>query len=77
MECNCISITKESKPKEHFIEKRGVFGFNPWLLYGLNAATGVLVAIAIPLHDSDRNVFVSYNFEANYNMANIPQGDYS
>lgn len=28
----------------------------------------VLVAIAIPLGLAHRNVFVSYNFEANYNM---------
>ncbi|KAG5669067.1 hypothetical protein PVAND_016967 [Polypedilum vanderplanki] len=62
--------TIESEVKEHKIEKRGIFF--PWLLYSLNAATGILVAIAIPLPDIDRNVFMSYNFEANYNLPNIP-----
>lgn len=33
---------------------------------------GILVAIAIPLHELDRNVFMSYNFEANYNMVGQP-----
>ncbi|XP_055706866.1 uncharacterized protein LOC129803954 [Phlebotomus papatasi] len=36
--------------------------------YPTNSATGILVAIAIPLDLPHRNVFVSYNFEANYNM---------
>ncbi|XP_059621823.1 uncharacterized protein LOC132265261 [Phlebotomus argentipes] len=33
-----------------------------------NSATGILVAISVPLILPQRNVFVSYNFEANYNM---------
>lgn len=37
---------------------------------------GILVAIAIPIKDLpeglSQHVFVSYNFEANYNMPNIP-----
>ncbi|KAG5670644.1 hypothetical protein PVAND_000892 [Polypedilum vanderplanki] len=44
----------------------------PSILYGYNAATGILVAIAIPVPLPDQNVFVSYNFEANFNMANQP-----
>lgn len=56
----------------HHLQKRGLF--YPWLVYSLNAATGILVAIAIPLHDiDDRNAFVSYNFEANYNMPGQPE----
>lgn len=50
------------------IHKRGLF--YPVLLYPYNAATGILVAIAIPLSLPDRNVFLSYNFEMNYNMPN-------
>jgi hypothetical protein len=52
------------------IQKRSLF--YPSLLYPYNACTGILVAIAIPLTLPNRNVFVSYNFEANYNMANQP-----
>lgn len=45
--------------------------FEPPLLYPVNAATGILVAIAIPVPLEEQNVFVSYNFEANYNMPNV------
>jgi hypothetical protein len=38
----------------------------------VNAATGILVAIAIPVPVPEQNVFVSYNFEGNYNMPNVP-----
>jgi hypothetical protein len=34
------------------------------------------VAISIPLHELDRNVFMSYNFEANYNELNQPQDSF-
>lgn len=44
--------------------------FAPPLLYPVNAATGILVAIAIPVPLPSQSVFVSYNFEANYNMPN-------
>lgn len=48
----------------------------PSLLFPINAATGILVAIAVPITDLPyQNVFVSYNFESNYNMANIPADD--
>lgn len=51
------------------IQKRGLF--YPVLLYPYNACSGILVAIAIPLNGlPGRNVFLSYNFEANYNMPN-------
>lgn len=59
-----------AKNHTHAIQKRAVFF--PSLLYPYNACTGILVAIAIPLSLPNRNVFVSYNFEANYNMANQP-----
>jgi hypothetical protein len=66
---------KEAEHHLHHLQKRGLF--YPWLLFSLNAATGVLVAIAIPLHDIDeRNVFVSYNFEANYNMPNAAKDSF-
>lgn len=45
--------------------------FAPPLLYPVNAATGILVAIAVPVPLEDQNVFVSYNFEGNYNMPNV------
>lgn len=45
--------------------------FAPPLLYPVNAATGILVAIAIPIPLHEQSVFVSYNFEANYNMPNV------
>lgn len=51
------------------IHKRGLF--YPVLLYPYNACSGILVAIAVPLKGlPGRNVFLSYNFEANYNMPN-------
>jgi hypothetical protein len=66
LQINC----DDKEEHQHSVQKRGIF--YPWLLYSLNAATGILVAIAIPLHELDnRNVFVSYNFEANYNMPNV------
>lgn len=52
------------------IHKRGLF--YPVLLYPYNACSGILAAIAIPLNLPNRNVFLSYNFEANYNMPNQP-----
>lgn len=44
----------------HHRDKRLVFTFN--------SATGVLCALSIPLIVPGRNIFVSYNFEMNYNM---------
>lgn len=38
------------------------------LAYPTNSCTGILVAVAIPLGLENRNVFVSWNFEGNYNM---------
>uniref|UniRef100_A0A1B0CF02 Secreted protein n=1 Tax=Lutzomyia longipalpis TaxID=7200 RepID=A0A1B0CF02_LUTLO len=51
----------KSDGEKHEREKR-------FLAFPINSATGVLVALAIPLIIPNRNVFVSYNFEANYNM---------
>lgn len=49
----------------------------PSLLFPVNAATGILVAIAVPITDLPyQNAFVSYNFESNYNMPNIPADDF-
>ncbi|XP_062558570.1 uncharacterized protein LOC134223438 [Armigeres subalbatus] len=38
------------------------------IVYTFNSATGILVAISVPLTIPERNIFVSYNFEMNYNM---------
>ncbi|KAG5670645.1 hypothetical protein PVAND_000893 [Polypedilum vanderplanki] len=72
LKCEGILII-DKKDENHKLEKRA-FYFP--LLYGYNAATGIVVAISIPLHDLDRNVFMSYNFEANYNMANQPEDSF-
>ncbi|XP_058449394.1 uncharacterized protein LOC131429338 [Malaya genurostris] len=37
------------------------------LFFPYNAAQGLIAAIAVPLGVPDRNIFVSYNFEINYN----------
>ncbi|XP_053658676.1 uncharacterized protein LOC128707743 [Anopheles marshallii] len=38
------------------------------LVYTFNSCSGILIALSIPLLITGRNVFMSYNFEANYNM---------
>uniref|UniRef100_A0A182N6E5 Uncharacterized protein n=1 Tax=Anopheles dirus TaxID=7168 RepID=A0A182N6E5_9DIPT len=38
------------------------------LVYTFNSCSGILVALSIPLLVTGRNIFMSYNFEANYNM---------
>ncbi|XP_058129393.1 uncharacterized protein LOC131289056 [Anopheles ziemanni] len=38
------------------------------LVYTFNSCSGILIAMSIPLLVTGRNIFVSYNFEANYNM---------
>uniref|UniRef100_A0AAG5CU71 Uncharacterized protein n=1 Tax=Anopheles atroparvus TaxID=41427 RepID=A0AAG5CU71_ANOAO len=38
------------------------------LVYTFNSCSGILIAMSIPLLITGRNIFVSYNFEANYNM---------
>lgn len=43
------------------------------LAYPTNSCTGILVAVAIPLGLENRNVFVSWNYEANYNMPTTAQ----
>jgi hypothetical protein len=69
-ESNHSEISNSSLSKKH---KRALGAlFHPVLLFPYNACSGILVAIAVPLVDIDRNVFVSYNFEANYNMPNVP-----
>lgn len=65
---NCQSIGNKSEAR--FVPPPPPFA--PPLLYPVNAATGILVAIAVPVLLPDHNVFVSYNFEANYNMPNVP-----
>lgn len=69
-ESNHSAISNSSLSRKH---KRAVGAlFHPVLLFPYNACSGILVAIAVPLVDIDRQVFVSYNFEANYNMPNVP-----
>lgn len=69
-----IANVENKKVIHKGIHKRGLF--YPVLLYPYNACSGILVAIAIPLNLPGRNVFVSYNFEANYNMPNQPSDSY-
>ncbi|XP_062552847.1 uncharacterized protein LOC134217989 [Armigeres subalbatus] len=49
-----------SEPSHHQRSKRSLF-------FPYNAAQGLIAAIAIPLGVPDRNIFMSYNFEGNYN----------
>ncbi|XP_045450444.1 uncharacterized protein LOC123659240 [Melitaea cinxia] len=58
-----------STSKSHDVTKRGLI-FPPTSLYGM------FLAIAVPLDIPDKNVFVSYNFEANYSVVtNITELD--
>lgn len=66
---SAVMNVQDKKVIHKGIHKRGLF--YPVLLYPYNACSGILVAIAIPLTGlPGRNVFLSYNFEANYNMPN-------
>lgn len=38
------------------------------ITFPLSSVTGVLIAIAVPIDLPNYNVFMSYNFEANYNL---------
>uniref|UniRef100_A0A182MK84 Uncharacterized protein n=1 Tax=Anopheles culicifacies TaxID=139723 RepID=A0A182MK84_9DIPT len=38
------------------------------LVYTSDSATGILIALSVPLLIPDRNIFLAYNFEANYGM---------
>ncbi|XP_053672671.1 uncharacterized protein LOC128722991 [Anopheles nili] len=49
------------KPTDHGRSKRT-------LVYTFNSCSGILIALSIPLVVTGRNIFMSYNFEANYNM---------
>lgn len=44
----------------------------PVIMFPAGAATGILVALAVPVDLADRSVFVSYNFEMNYGMPTTP-----
>lgn len=68
--CTAVGKSENKSAIHRGIHKRGLF--YPVLLYPYNACTGILVAIAIPLALPGRNVFLSYNFEGNYNMPNQP-----
>ncbi|KAH8401132.1 hypothetical protein KR009_003170 [Drosophila setifemur] len=43
-------------------------GANPFVAFTASSTHGIFAAIAVPLELPHRNVFVSYNFEANYNL---------
>jgi hypothetical protein len=45
----------------------------PFLLFPTATSIGTAVAIAVPVSDDAHNLFVSYNFEANYNVVNTPE----
>uniref|UniRef100_A0A182P8Y0 Uncharacterized protein n=1 Tax=Anopheles epiroticus TaxID=199890 RepID=A0A182P8Y0_9DIPT len=53
--------TKDIHTTEHGRSKRT-------LVYTFNSCAGVLFALSVPLLITGRNIFMSYNFEANYNM---------
>uniref|UniRef100_A0AAG5CV57 Uncharacterized protein n=1 Tax=Anopheles atroparvus TaxID=41427 RepID=A0AAG5CV57_ANOAO len=38
------------------------------LVYTKDGATGILIALSVPLLITGRNIFMAYNFEANYGM---------
>ncbi|XP_053660795.1 uncharacterized protein LOC128709801 [Anopheles marshallii] len=38
------------------------------LVFTSDSATGILIALSVPLIIPDRNIFLAYNFEANYGM---------
>uniref|UniRef100_A0A182SG52 Uncharacterized protein n=1 Tax=Anopheles maculatus TaxID=74869 RepID=A0A182SG52_9DIPT len=38
------------------------------LVFTSDSATGILIALSVPLLIPDRNIFLAYNFEANYGM---------
>ena len=42
----------------------------PFLLYPIATSVGVAASIAFPVADAENNLFVSYNFEINYNVVN-------
>lgn len=69
-----VANVRQHKVIHKGIHKRGLF--YPVLLYPYNACSGILVAIAIPLALPNRNVFLSYNFEMNYNMPNQPSDSF-
>ncbi|GAB0088583.1 uncharacterized protein DMENIID0001_030400 [Sergentomyia squamirostris] len=61
LQMNLRTIVGKSSQSGHKREKR-------FLVYPTNSAIGILCAIAVPLDIPHRNVFMSYNFEGNYNM---------
>lgn len=69
-----IANVENKKVIHKGIHKRGLF--YPVLLYPYNACSGILVAIAVPLNLPNHEVFMSYNFEANYNMPNQPSDSF-
>ncbi|KAI8434507.1 hypothetical protein MSG28_012512 [Choristoneura fumiferana] len=47
-----------------------------YLLFTKDTQWGIFLAIAVPIDIPDKNVFVSYNFEANYSpVTNITEID--
>ncbi|XP_055678116.1 uncharacterized protein LOC129786889 [Lutzomyia longipalpis] len=59
------TITRVSAQEVNRREKR-------FLTFPDGSATGILCAIAVPIDLRYRNVFLSYNFEANYGMPLVP-----
>lgn len=55
-----LVLALSTVPEMNVRQKRG-------LKFPTNAAMGMIIAIAVPLDLPERNIFVSYNFEANYN----------
>lgn len=42
----------------------------PFLMYPIATSVGIAASVAFPVANSENNLFVSYNFEINYNVVN-------
>ncbi|XP_052890064.1 uncharacterized protein LOC128298354 [Anopheles moucheti] len=64
-----VSIVQASRNNTDFADIISEHGrAKRTLVYTFNSCSGILIALSIPLVITGRNVFMSYNFEANYNM---------
>uniref|UniRef100_A0A1Y9J095 Uncharacterized protein n=1 Tax=Anopheles quadriannulatus TaxID=34691 RepID=A0A1Y9J095_ANOQN len=57
-----IALSDGAAPEHDVVKSR-----QKRIVFPLNAAIGIIFAIAVPLGIPSRNIFMSYNFEGNYN----------
>ncbi|XP_041764120.1 uncharacterized protein LOC121589349 [Anopheles merus] len=57
-----IALSDGDAPEHDVVKSR-----QKRIVFPLNAAIGIIFAIAVPLGIPSRNIFMSYNFEGNYN----------